>query len=385
MEIIRAISRAATNIRQVIVNIVQRYARAIRDFSISLKPVALLIKVGALVLAFALFGWSFFVPLKEEQDISLVTYRQEGSWDYRVYLLPNSLIDTTEEGPSDQFFARLIDSMVVRYHYHFQSNPIASNAQFVYNAHLVFGSTDLWQKEFAAIPDTQTSLNDFTIDIAVPVREMIAYYETIRKETNAELGSPVITLTVNVFPQVNSTFGVINQPFTQTFNISYEGEILKPISGLSASTIGDLTETTSVDNANLPYLRLATCLFLLFTLYMLVNTIYAYRFIQTHRPEWEKDLQKAEHRLHGLLVRTNNVPPPLPGQQAIHLQTMDSIVTLALESNQPIIYMNVNGKSIRCILPVSDALRYEFNTNGVHPSEMSKERNIPFGARGGHE
>lgn len=334
-------------------------AAFLRDFSSADQAGMTALKAGLLVLALGVFLWSFFTPIQEQSTNLLYSYRQSGDWNYRLHLIPNSLTSSTEQTDQSIIFSRLVDTMIVGFRYQFEGSAPAQDTTFVYRASVTMNVPDVWERNFIVVPDTRTLLDDFTVELAVPVRQMLEYFDQVQEETDADVGRPEIRILVEVLPQVESGFGTVNQPFSQTIIFDNENGILKTASALSGSSAGSITETAVLARPQLAYARWASSFLLLVALYFMINTIWAAQDRRRTAPAWRRELTRAERKLHGMLVHTRTIPPEMPGQQTIQMESLDSMVILAVEACQPLIYSE-GGSGIRCILPISNALRYEY-------------------------
>lgn len=336
-------------------------ATFLRDFSSAERPALVALKGGMLLLALGVFLWAFLTPLQEQTTRSLYSYRQNGDWNYRLHLIPNSLTSSTEQTDQSIIFARLVDTMIVSYRYQYEGSTPAQETMFVYRASVTMNVPEVWERNFITVPDTRTALDDFTVEMAVPVRQMLENFDQVQEETDADVGRPEIRITVEVLPQVQSGYGAVRQPFSQTIVFDNENGILKTASALSGSSAGGITETAALARPQLAYARWASSALLLAALYFMINTLWSAQDRRRASPAWQRELTRAERKLRGMLVHTRAIPPEMPGQQTIQMEDLDSMVKLAVEAGQPLIYSQ-GGGGVRAILPISNALRYEYTS-----------------------
>ena len=119
--------------------------------------------VGGL-LAASLFGFhqTWTVPSERQVSIPVVNYQQQGRFHYTVYLKPSTLFATTELGPGQIYFARLVDNISMTFSYRFSSDQPLEEADFAYKATATFGSPGLWERQFVLIPPTTATQANFS-------------------------------------------------------------------------------------------------------------------------------------------------------------------------------------------------------------------------------
>jgi len=328
--------------------------------SVAAKVVPALL-VGALLVV-SLFGLyrTFTTPRETQISIPLVSYQQRGKFDYTVHLRPNTLFDTTELGPGQAYFARLVNDLRMAFSYEFTSDQPLRETRYEYQVHATFGSPALWEKSFPLVPPTVAS-DDFTVSFALPLAQFMELMDTIREETGAAVTSPQLTVKARVQPQVQTPYGPIAEPFEQTLLFNFDGDTIRVGEELEKSQPGTITEATTVPVAGLEETRNMAGAGAAVSLLLLAGLAWGYARVRTPAPVAEQELQQAQKRHKELLVRARSLPPVRDDQTVIYLHSLPDLLNLAEEMYRPVIYCPNGHSYTYCVIDGLGSVRYEYS------------------------
>ena len=174
-------------------------------------------------------------PVTTEVSLPQVEYQQDGVWDYRVHLKPNSLYQTSVLEPGLTYFTQLIDQISAQFTYSLTSEPFPDATEFTYQITGYFGSPDLWEKQFAIVTSTTTTDQTFSVPVVIQFSELIALLQTFRAETGTIMFNPRLLLVCQVVPTIEVSGNQIATPFRHEMAFNIDGEVMKTESGLRKS------------------------------------------------------------------------------------------------------------------------------------------------------
>ncbi len=118
-------------------------------------------------------------PVKVEQEISLLDYRHEGTFDYSVYLKPSYLFGPPpgELSPNPKYPARIVDTIDFTFTY----NPVATTPAEVH-IDAVLEQPGIWQKAIELVPPINLD-GDSVTSFSINVDEINGIFDIIRAET----------------------------------------------------------------------------------------------------------------------------------------------------------------------------------------------------------
>ena len=140
------------------------------------------LRVGSLIgvcllLIAALFGvWkAFWLPSRTEQPMAVAHYEHRGTFDYLVYLKPNSLYGSLEPQEEDAeedivpvFFRNIIDEARLIFSYNFSCSRALSAVTNEVVVSAVAENPGMWQKEITILEETHQGQQlriDFPLDL----------------------------------------------------------------------------------------------------------------------------------------------------------------------------------------------------------------------------
>ena len=331
------------------------------------SPLAQAARVLSLVLVAGLLAASLYglyhaltTPAEKEISVPVATYEQRGQFDYTVHLRPSSLFDTTELGPGQVYFSRLVDDVRMTFSYRLRSDqPLdLQGKQFKYQINATFGSEGLWEKSLALVPPTVAS-DDITASFDLPLRQFTGLIDTIREETGAGMGSPKLTVVARVRPFVQTADGPIVEPFEQSLAFTFEGGTISVGEELTKSEPGTITQTAVERVLGLEQLRNASGGGVAATLLLLAGLGWLYSRGRVRVPAPEKGLQRARKKHKELLVRVEALPPVGEGQAVVRVDSLADLFTLAEEIYRPVIYSPDGAGYTYCVIDGLGSVRYE--------------------------
>ncbi|NLG73382.1 MAG: DUF5305 domain-containing protein [Chloroflexi bacterium] len=319
---------------------------------VALAVVLLLVSTAALVV-------TLVTPAYEEDSLPQVQYSQQGSFNYRVYLQPNSLFPQTELPPGQKYILDYLDSIPFTFNYQFSTDAELEAKTFTYRVLARIGAQELWKKEEVLIPTTTAEGDRFSVSFTPPLQDWAALIKNFDQQTGTNIPSPQIRLTVLVQPQVTTGYGPIQDPFEQTLAISLEGRVLSISEELSQILPGEITTTQITARPWVNGLRAASIAGILISL-----AVISLRVLSAHkRPSAvEQELRTAQKRLKGLLVETSSIERFPADQIVIHAVSLEELVGLAEETLHPIIFKRHARGCDYWLFNSSGSFRFEYHS-----------------------
>ena len=206
----------------------------------------------AMVLLLATLGgsvWAFSIPTEVEQRSTLATYRQSGQFSYEAMLRPGSVfgqmvlargLDDLGVVRSDQqYFARLVDEMLVTSAYSFGGTKPVDQVEETFTLKLIVAAPDLWQKEVELLPPTRY-VGDFSASARVDVAQALALIDEIQQETGVSSTSGEHELRLVAEVQTRAVRGgtVLRETFRQELRGELSRGLLRWVDPLEQSKAG---------------------------------------------------------------------------------------------------------------------------------------------------
>jgi hypothetical protein len=311
---------------------------ALHHLSMSTKPLLFSLKIILTVFIFGVTFWAYSTPQVENKPLELTQYTQHGEWTYRANLIPNSVYTEKILETEDVYFARLIENLMLEYQYQFNTPETIENSQFLCQTEVVFGTEELWEKQILSKNEVFKGTDHFTVHISIPIANVIELYDSVRNETQSNLGMPNIQIHINIIPQVETQYGTITESFSHPINFSYNQERLEFISERQKSDRGSITGSVKTIHYHIWNARLISGLLSLVGLYFVGHPISLQ--IQDWRaiPQWKKELRKAKRKLKGLLIKVDSIPDPTRKQRKVKISAVTDMIDLSLETGYPVLY-----------------------------------------------
>ena len=184
------------------------------------KEATQIMKISLLVVSFVLLVGSivgvskaFALPTEIEEQVTLLEYQHEGTFDYLVYLKSSYLYGTSQPPQTiSQFPIKLIDSFEMSFIY--QSAEQVSQEVEV-NA--VLENAGVWQKTIVLVPKT-SKRGDFSLSFPIDLQYFQELGQTINEEIGISASSHDITIKASIYSG-EADFGQVSEGFSQALCI----------------------------------------------------------------------------------------------------------------------------------------------------------------------
>ncbi|HEX74063.1 MAG TPA: DUF5305 domain-containing protein [Dehalococcoidia bacterium] len=184
--------------------------------------------LSSILLLISIFGVykAFSLPSKIEAHTTLLSYENEGSFDYLVYLKPSYLFgpEPQEPPPNPKYPAEIVDGIDMSFTYKGAtetSQPVEVKA--------VLENPSIWQKESTLVPET-TRTGYFTVHFPLDIDEINELFDTIEEEIQITSSSRPVTIVASV--------GSGSEAFTQSLPVKLGNTIIEVDSNLSCTQSG---------------------------------------------------------------------------------------------------------------------------------------------------
>jgi len=296
-----------------------------------------------------------------------------GTFDYIVYLKPNSIYGATtlkppapvtpstptfeitlEPAPSPALpssttlkpgqvvFSKLVDRMDVTFYYRFKSDRQVNKVTTDVEITAVVEAAELWSKEFPVLY-TRNKGGDFEVSFPLDLVYYLELLETIRAETGASGESNNVIVIANVHTVAETEFGLIDETFSQAMKGTLRGNVLE-WDELAKTEPGSIEETRLIPNPN-KYLGLSvaearvlsTALAGIFFLCFVGYLVLYVRFKPAEPLPAEKEALRVKKKYRELMAEATG-QTPIEGEKIISLGSMEDLITVANELGKPIIH-----------------------------------------------
>ena len=182
------------------------------------KPNAIksLMIISGVLLVLALIGTAITVsrPVRVQQKTALISYAQNGQFNYIIYLKPSHLY-----GPAPATTATVSEfpeTVVGNIAFSYTFQPPAAGASGTARVEAVLENPGIWQKTLVLVPDTATSGN-FTLNFSLNIPQISQIFTAIETETN--ISSTTEDVIINAYFQSGSDINVQSLPITIENNL----------------------------------------------------------------------------------------------------------------------------------------------------------------------
>ncbi len=175
-----------------------------------------LMVAGGALLLLALIGTAVTVskPDRVNQKTMLISYAQNGQFNYTTYLKPSYLY-----GPAPQTTAAVSEfpqKVVGNIAFTYTFQPTAAGTSGTARVEAVLENPGIWQKSLVLVPDTATSGN-FTLNFSLDIPQLTQIFTAIETETGiSETAEDVV---INAYFQSGSNVNVQSLPITIENNL----------------------------------------------------------------------------------------------------------------------------------------------------------------------
>lgn len=180
------------------------YVKHFGVIAISKRPVNIVTII--LVVLIICTVTAFVLPVEVEETVVLVSYQQEGSFDYIAYLKPFNLTDITlrESNPvfTQQYFTAITDRIEMTFSY--VPTEVASSEVKV-EIRAILESPDVWQKEITLVPVTASN-GSFSSKFILDIDEVNQLFEDIDDEINISSSNRQVTIIASVLDDKEVVF-----------------------------------------------------------------------------------------------------------------------------------------------------------------------------------
>ncbi|OGN97196.1 MAG: hypothetical protein A2Z77_06415 [Chloroflexi bacterium RBG_13_51_36] len=296
-----------------------------------------------------------------------VSYREEGWFDYEVYLEPNMLYETDvlrsntvpaaepsspsqTLGPGLVYFPNIVDSIEAGFSYQFLSDKPATNLVEEVEVTALLEYPGMWSKSFTLVPETSES-GPLVVYFPVDINMFNAVTNTLR----SELGFGAASYDLTIKATVHTTADLDSQHVDQVFTHSLQGQL-----GMTTLTLkGDLSKQqpgTVVEYRTVPIGK--TWVFRALALVGLTLTVLGLLFVLRNRREAqtvpasgiEEEALRVKKKHKGVIVDVGELPPARIEEAVIPVGSVNELVGIADALLKPVLHRAEVDKHTYCIL-----------------------------------
>lgn len=281
-------------------------------------------------------------PSTETKTNIILTYSQNGNYNYRAYLKNNTIYEGKEYlSPNEGIlFRKLVNNINGSFSYTFQiSNNSDITGSYSFTAQL---KTSQWTKTYNLVQTTTFNANNarrYSFTENFPIDYL--YYESIITQINNETGvtaqNPVLIIKCNL--QLNADTGeeIITQSFNPSIEVSLRRDTIDISETLSLRTSESKTEQETIkleentEEKNIWILNTLAFLSLGIIVFFVTKTE------KTTLSKVEKKFRNIKKKYKEYIIELKK-PLTTDGADLIYVKTMDDLIRLSEEMGKPILF-----------------------------------------------
>ncbi|MBI1297637.1 hypothetical protein GC175_22080 [bacterium] len=346
-----------------------------------------LISLAAVAAAALYYAWR--LPETLMQDETQLIYTQRGTFDYTVYLKPNTVYGgLTELEPRTSYFAVLVESFQMTYDFELSLQdpvgnalPVPAESMVEYEVVAILREGDLWSREQILVPLRSMMGAELDLSFQLPIQAYQAEAEAIRAEVNTPGREVEVEVQVRIWPTVRTSAGLVQPDYVHGFSFRWQSSELV----VGGSPIHEETATLG-ESVVIPYPQRALITEIstaaLGVLSVLLFVWAAVSLWAVRSPFSVQQLTSELHRRYGdVIVEAVSLPASAPHQIVVHLRSLEDIGRTAHELMKPIILVQHEGERCYVVIDGADNVRYEVripiqpakpSSHGLPPHRESK-------------
>jgi len=306
-----------------------------------------------------------------------VSYKEEGWFDYEVYLNNNKLygatvlrsegLPTAEDssatqilGPGLVYFPKIIDTIKASFSYQFNCNkPISSRSEEV-EITAIIENPGAWNKTLVLLPKTKQPA-DFTVSFPVDVDYFNEVIGAIQAETGASGGSYNLKLKADVRTIAQTDVGVVNDLYTQTLGGKLASNTLtwdKELSHTQSGSLGEVTASSSGGGSSRDLPISGAVIALLALLYFGWCRTQPMPAPVAEISPGDVEAARARKKYKQVLVDIAELPEVKPGETVIPLSSLDDLVRISDDLVKPVLHQASGGRHVYCT--IDGSVRYQY-------------------------
>lgn len=304
-----------------------------------------------------------------------IRYKEEGWFDYEIYLKYNKLYDTdvlrseglpTAEppqplpralGPGLTYFPKIIDNIKASFSYQFNCNkPVKEQSEEV-EVTVIIENPNKWSKSLVLVPKTKKT-GAFVISFPMDLNYLSEVIDAIQRETGVGGGVYNLKIKADVHTIAQTDLGAVDEVYTQTLEGKLEGNTLtfgEELSQSQSGFIGGATVPASSEESGSKMPWLAGLIVALIALgYLGWNQTRLRAAVLT---TVEAEAARARKKYSQVMVDIGELPSVKPNEMVIPLSSLDDLVRIADDLVKPVLHQIEEGKHIYCV--IDGSIRYQ--------------------------
>jgi hypothetical protein len=306
-----------------------------------------------------------------------VSYKEEGWFDYEVYLNNNKLygatvlrsegLPTAEDssttqilGPGLVYFPKIIDTIKASFSYQFNCNKQISSRSEEVEITAIIENPGAWNKTLVLLPKTQEPA-DFTISFPVDIDYFNEVIGAIQGETGASGGSYNLKLKADVRTIAQTDVGAVNDLYTQTLGGKLASNTLtwdKELSRTQSGSLGEVTASSSGGGSSRDLPISGAVIALLALLYFGWCRTQPVPAPVAEISPGDVEAARARKKYKQVLVDIAELPEVKPGETVIPLSSLDDLVRISDDLVKPVLHQASGGRHVYCT--IDGSVRYQY-------------------------
>lgn len=310
-----------------------------------------------------------------------LNYKQQGHFDYEVFLnpaspygpkvlrppevIPAEPLPRATMGTGDIILSDLVDEMEVSFSYDLKADkPIVERYESV-TVEAIIENPEKWAKTITLVPPTQQD-GDFDITFPLDLKQYIEIFGVIQQETGVPVSARNLTIKVTVDTAAMSGNQTIESEFTQSITtdlregiVVWSGDLEKSEPG-SIEVIENTVHHEKFMGIEIRQLRIISPIVMSIIFLLLSFSIMLYfRKSPLELSEIEKEAQQIAKKYKGIIIELEALPVVKPGETVVRLRSLEDLIKAAEGLLKPVLHKAGYENHIYCVLDAS--MRYEYH------------------------
>ena len=305
-----------------------------------------------------------------------ISYKEEGRFDYEVYLKSNKLygpvvlrsegLPGAEPSPSPPqtlgpgltYFPKIIDTIKATFFYQFKyDRPITEPSEEV-EVTAIIENPDKWSKSLVLVPKTKKK-GKFSISFPIDIHYFSNVIDAIQKETGAGGGPYNLKIKVDVHTIAQTDLGIVDKVYNQTLEGKLKENTLtfgEELSKSQSGSIGGVTIPAGSEQGGIKAPWLGGLIVALLALgYFGWNQT---RLKPAGISAVETEAAKARKKYRQVVVDIQELPEVKTNETVIPLSSLDDLVKISDDLVKPVLHHVEEGRHIYCT--IDGAVRYQY-------------------------
>ncbi len=324
---------------------------------------ALVLLIGA---AIAALVFTFRMPATEKTTIQKLPYSFAGEFSYVAHLKPNTIFNTTtlESGARDPvLFTKLIDRFDFTYSFQTKIPDSAAEQPLEYEIVGILSPDQTnYRKETILVP-RKAANGAFSQSFSVRLADVFQDLNSLRQQTAISAEKSKYSIEVRVYPQIPTEYGIINDKFVHTLNLTL-GSSEITLSSRRREVNDSLVQVEEVAKKDVILYRTLAVIAFIVVFVLALAWAWIVHWVNQQSFTAEDFLATLRQNHGDVIIEAVRLPPSKPDQAVVHLRTIDDLIRAADSLMKPVIAVREDNRYLLLtVIDNMDGVRYQLRAS----------------------